>query len=648
MDGQKTPYIEVLKHGATRPLAAEPLYPWYSSRRFSIFITTFILAAIIGLTYVFIQPAIYQSDVTLLTIAPTPIDQQIEEINVQHVAIQGNVLTGQSLIKSTREVLSSLASDDIPDSISIRNMLSVSLVAETNLIKLVAEGENPGFLALLLNTLIDQYQTQRLQQIKTDTAETTNALQQQFELLGKKVDQKRHQIDAFRNQHNILSAGRDENQVAARLNGLTSSLNTAEEAEINTRAKLAAVNKAISRGRPVVPDTDKRSLANLEKRAQELSEQLTELDRRYTRQYMALQPNLRVIPEQLKRLQQEIRDQKFDGQNVVLSDAEQDYTAAHQAAIALRHEIEQYKQIATEFTRRFSEHEALVEDLTQLEESYREIRSRLTQIAVTQREKYPQFKVIEPAFKPNSPIRPDYYQNTGIVLGISLLLGLLAIWLFEFLKRDSEAENPAVARWSRISSNDPILHIRQGSVDKLENRDSSLAAQITAQEAVRELTLNELEQLLKASSSKGKVVITALLQGLSVSEISELSKVKINTAESNFNLPSSPSRLLPISKNLAELINNNINFDITENEAISLINCAAFDAQIIDRGCVSAESVRYSYINFLIRQGIKLVDLENLIGVLPSQVVTEYTQLADKTTRKNIAEINLIYPLLAY
>ncbi|SIS73808.1 GumC family protein [Neptunomonas antarctica] len=647
MDSQKLPCIEVLTHGSTTPFADESICPWYSSRRFQIFITTFILAAIIGLIYVFLQPAIYQSDVTLLTVAPTPIDQEIEEINIQHVAIQGNILTGQSLIQSTREILSSLASDDIPDPITLRNMLSVSLVAETNLIKLVAEGENPGFLALLLNTLIDQYQTQRLQQIKTDTAETTNALQQQFELLSEKVDLKRNQIDIFRNQHSILSAGRDENQVSARLNGLTRSLNTAEEAEINTRAKLAAVKKAISRGLPVVPDTDKRSLANLEQRAQELSENLTELDRRYTRQYMSLQPSLRVIPEQLKKLEQKIREQKIDGQNLVLSDAEQDYAAAHQAAIALRNEIEQYKKIATEFTRRFSEHEALVEDLTQLEESYREIQSRLTQIAVTQREKYPQFKVIEPAFQPNTPIRPDYYQNSGIVLALALLLGLLAILLFEFLKNDSRADNPAVARWSRITSNDPSLNIRQDTVDKLEYRNSRAATQMIAQEGVRALTLNELERLLKASSSKGQVVMTALLQGLSVREISELSKVKINTTESNFNVPGSPSRQLPISKKMAELIDNNIDFDITESEAISLINCAAFDAKIIDSSCVSAESIRYSYINFLIRQGIKLVDLEKVIGALPIQVVTEYTQLADKASQKKITEINLVHPLLA-
>ncbi|WP_372740775.1 hypothetical protein [Neptunomonas sp.] len=647
MESQNLPYIEVLTHGATKPLAAEPIYPWYSSRRFRIFVTTFILAAIIGLIYVFLQPAIYQSNVTLLTVAPSPIDQQTEEINVQHVAIQGNVLTGQSLLTSTREALSSLESDNIPDTISLRNMLSLSLVAETNLIKLVAEGENPGFLALFLNTLIDQYETQRLQQIKKDTAETTNALQQQFELLGEKVDQKRNQIDIFRNQHSILSAGRDENQVSARLNGLTSALNTAEEAEINAKAKLAAVKQAINSGLPVVPDADKRSLANLEERAQELSEQLTELDRRYTRQYMALQPNLRVVPEQLNKLKQEILQQKIVGQNIVLSEAEQDYTAAQQAAIELRREIEQYKQVATEFTRRFSEHEALVEDLTQLEESYRAIQSRLTQIAVIQREKFPQFQVIEPAFKPNSPIRPDYYQNTGIVLAVSLLLGLLAIWLFEFLKSDSAAENPAFASWSRIRSNEPGLNISQNTTDKLENRNSRSITQAIIQEGVRELTFNELQRLLEASSSKGQLVITALLQGLSLSEICNLSTTEINTADSHFDVPGSPNRQLPVSKKLAELINKNIDFDITESEAISLINCAAFDAQMTDSSCISAESVRYSYINFLIRQGITLVDLENVIGALPAQVVSEYMQLADKTPRKNITEINLVYPLLA-
>jgi len=51
-----------------------------------------------------------------------------------------------------------------------------------------------------------------------------------------------------------------------------------------------------------VSDEDQGSLRNLEKRLQELHEKLAELDKRFTRDYLRLQPTLKVIPEQIKNL----------------------------------------------------------------------------------------------------------------------------------------------------------------------------------------------------------------------------------------------------------------------------------------------------------------------------------------------------------
>lgn len=644
MEKQHPPFIDVLTQHQPSTTPAEPIYPWYTSRRFRIFISTFFITSIIGLMIVFLQTSIYQSSTTLLTVAPTSLDEDIKDINIQHVAIQANVLTSQSLINATREALAKLSNDDIPDPISLRTMLSVQLVADTNLIKLTAEGDDPGFLALFLNTLIDQYQIQRVQQINDDTANTTLALQQQLSLLVKDTEQKRNDIDIFRIQHNILSVGRDENQVAARLNGLTTSLNTAEADEINAKAKLDAIKKAISRGRPVVPNSDKRSLANLEKRAQELSEQLSELDRRYTRQYMALQPELRVIPEQLEKLRAEIRRQKIDGQNIVLSDAEQDYSAAYQATKALKNEIERYKDTATEFTRRFSEHEALVEDLAQLEDRYRETQARLTEIAVIQRDKYPQFKTIEPAFKPNKPIRPNYLLNSGFSLVLAFALGLVAIWLFEFLKKDSaRVTNPGIATWSRITNQDDKLNLQQNETDKLAYTQTR-PHQALSSHAERPLNINEVEQLFIVSSLKGQLVLSCLLQGLSLAEIYQLSKLTIDTQKNTFNTPIPPIRTLPLSKKLAELLHKITSLEFAENEVSSLISCAIYDADIQKTGHISAEDIRHNYIRYLLQQGIKIADLEKTIGPISSHILTEYEQSND---RQDLAAINLIYPLLA-
>ncbi|RLA38797.1 MAG: integrase, partial [Gammaproteobacteria bacterium] len=325
-----------------------------------------------------------------MTVAPSAVDQPGQEANIQHVAIQGNIITGQKLIELTRETLSSLTSISIPSAPVIHDMLFFEPVADTNLVELRAEGEDPEFLPLLLNTLTEQYQLYRREQIAVATAETSSALNDQFSTLTVKVEQKRDELDQFRSKHNILSVGRDENQVLTRLKGLTDSLNTANEAEVIASARLRAVKSAINKGESVVPDGDERTLANLEARAQELREEVDDLEKRYTPQYIELQPNLKNIPEQLAKIEEKIAGMKGKGRGVALAEAEENYYAARQVAAELERQVEDYKDTATEFTRRFAEHEALIEELAQLELLYRETQDRLIQIEVQQREKYPQ------------------------------------------------------------------------------------------------------------------------------------------------------------------------------------------------------------------------------------------------------------------
>lgn len=643
MESQQLPIIDVITQQP--PPQTQIIYPWYESKRFQIFLITFLLTSILGLIYVFLQPAIYQSNITLLTVAPPAIDQELTEINIQHVAIQGNILTSQALIQATRNALNSDDETNLPSVINLRKTLSVSMVPDTNLINLTAEGSDAGFLPLFLNELINQYKVQRNQQIKNESSNTSDALKQQVSALEEKIEHKRNDIDTFRNQHDILSTGRDENQVSARLNSLTAALNTAETEEINAQATLSAIKKAIGRGRPVVPDTDKRSLANLEKRAQELSEKLDELDRRYTRQYIALQPSLKVIPEQLKKLQREIRRHKINGQNIVLSDAEQDYGTAHQAAITLRHELEDYKQTATNFTRRFAEHEAMVEDLTQMELTLRETQLRLIQIDVLQREKHPQFNVIEPAFKTNQHVRPNYLQNSGIVLALSLIIGLLTIWLYEFLKRDGSPERPAMASWSRITTNDPNLNLQHNNQHSIENTHAT-PNHALSYKIPRQLSIAEVVNLLNASSSKGQLVLSALLQGLTIEEITQLKKLSFSDDMSSFNTPSNPIRTLPLSDRFSQLLSNNADINISEAEVTSLVSSAAYDAEIVEPSTLSADSIRQSYIMFLLQQGIKLADLEKVIGALPTHIINEFTNTAKTIKRNSLENISLIYPAL--
>lgn len=86
--------------GSYSPLPNDHV-PWFRSRRFVIFVVSFFLCITVSLSYVFSRPAIYLSSATLLTVAKTAIDQVSGDIDIQHVAIQKQVLLGSELLAET-------------------------------------------------------------------------------------------------------------------------------------------------------------------------------------------------------------------------------------------------------------------------------------------------------------------------------------------------------------------------------------------------------------------------------------------------------------------------------------------------------------------------------------------------------------------
>ena len=254
----------------------------------------------------------------------------------------------------------------------IQTLLTVEPVPETNLVEISAEGSNSRFLPLLINTWIDVYLDARAEEVKQLAGSTQLIVEDEVEGLAEKVASARIELEKFRKNNDISSTGREENEALARLKGLTDSLNKANEDEIKARAHLNAVKTSISRGKAIVPEDEKASLTDLEKRLQDMRDKLAELDKKFTRDYLDLQPDLKSIPEQIKTLETEVQYRRQHGQSLVLNDAEMAYAAAQQTTRELRAQLDEHKQHASAFTSKFTQHEALKTDLEGLEKLYRD------------------------------------------------------------------------------------------------------------------------------------------------------------------------------------------------------------------------------------------------------------------------------------
>ena len=631
--------------------------PTGRSRRLAVFLLTFIICLVIGLFLNYTRQAIYRSSASLLTVAPPGVDQRGAEADIQHVAIQRHRMLSLPLLEAVAKKIGSESLDDertMPSVSQLQPMLDVVPVPETNLVELRAEGPDAALLPRLVNAWVNTYLERRSEEIRQMTEETTNSLLEQYEGLGRKLSVKRQALDEFRQNNEILSMARDENQVLARLNGLNKSLNTAIEEEIKAKARLDAIMAAIERGQTVVPDQDKRSLTQMETRAQELREQLAELDRRYTREFLSLSPELKVIPEQLAELEKKIRRQHNQGRNIVVTIAEQEYAAALQTTAVLRQELEDHKFKATEFTAIFAEHEAHVEDLARLEELYRLAEERQVQIEVQNRQKYPQVMVVDWAFMPTKPVWPPYLRDTGFIFAGSLLVALFMVWLIDFLSTKREIEHPA-------SPIDITIYPGEGAAAIEQNKQSTLLESTSsprlAWPSARQLSEPEVSILYEAADATTKQLIFLLLNSVSADELLLIDREHIDLVGGKIKVPGHSRREIPLPAIMSGLFTKNGASFLAwkeqeggmpdREELDARIQLAALAGKLSDSDRVTAQALRHTYLVYLVRQGIRLAELERIVGTIPSKALLDYSQYSPNEADKSADQISSVYPLFS-
>ncbi len=628
--------------------------PWFRSHRLIIFVIVFLVSAVISLSYNYSRPAIYRSSATLLTSAMTAVDRESGAADIQHVAIQKQILLGHELIAETLSRLKASTTADAELKLTpadIQNFLNVEPVTDTNLVEIRAEGTDPEFLPRLVNTWVDVYLDARAEEIKKLTGNTTHIIEDELKGLTEKINSKRTELEDFRKINDISSTGRNENEPLARLNGLNDSLNKASEDEVIAKANLDAIKLAISHDQAVVPAQDQGSLQNLETRLQELKEKLAEFDKKFTRDYLDKQPTLKIIPEQIKKLEAEIENKRQYGKKIVQTEAENNYVAAQQTVKEIRAQLDESKKQAAAFTSKFTEHEALKTDLEGLEKLYRETQERLVQIETSQREKYPQVSVIDRAYVSFDPIRPYYSRDALIALVSSILLGLFSVWIFDYLTR--KQEQPAAITLSGIHMYNPaaadMLSYQKTAAMPLEQKQTNtLASPIH-----KELSSHQLRILLNASNLKGKQLISLLLSGLSLDEAASLKTGQIDLEMATINVAGSMPRTLGISNSLKALFAQSgghpawdADNPIASDDLTATLLCAAVDSGLPNPGEITAEAIRHSYITYLVRQGLRLSDLEQITGYLEPSVISSYSAYSPPQQGRGIDDIELLHPAL--
>jgi uncharacterized protein involved in exopolysaccharide biosynthesis len=657
------------------PVGSEPAHHQVTAKRnryrLGIFGAVFILSALVGLSYTFMRPEVYQSTATLLIAAPavaspvsanatapaapaSSVDRTGGVTDAHQVAV---MLTSQDLLAHLHErlVAAGMPRESLPDSVAgLHRRLEAIPFEDANMVELHTRGPQREQLPILLTTWIKLYLEAYADTEKTAAASTVTALQQQLQELEPKVAEKRRALEQFRQHHDIVSLQGDENQQLAQLKGLQESLSKAIDQEAIAKARLEASKTAIAQGETVLRSKDQTEISQLETQAAQLRSQLKQLGERFTPKYMTMDPEIVAMTTKLEQLTRQIADSRQQSQRLAVAEAEQALNKAQRTVVDLQRQLDTQKRTALTFTARFAEHKALQEALTQLEQLYQQTQTRLAQEEVAHQYNFPQVTVLSQPTLPDAPSYPNYPQDAGISLVASLLLGILAVGLYELLNRSPKPiATPSESRayFYAIPENKRIT---------LAEAEVLPAARPALEHQPRELSAAEVRLLLEVADQAGWLFIALLLSGLSVEEAAALRWEHVDLSADTLHVPGVNARALPLvgllreelaaqaaehPANSAPLLQQQGHL-LTVDDLQALLTCLAHDAGLTEPDEVNPQQLRHTYLAFLVRQGARLTELERVAGHLPPTVLAAYRAFAPPDPARSLEQIEWVYPVL--
>jgi integrase len=401
-------------------------------------------------------------------------------------------------------------------------------------------------------------------------------------------------------------------------------------------------------------------LANLEQRASQIREELRDLERGFTPDYLAKDPKVITQRVRLAELERQIVAQRAASQQTAIVEAQEELASAQGASARIQSQMLSTRQEATQFNARFNEYKARQDELGELETAYRDAVQRRAKLEASERARTPTTTVLEAATTPHQAWRPLYWRDTALAIGGSLALALLVMWLVELLNRP-EAQ-PAVV----LIQPQPGALLYEATPQVLANRSAPAMSLGTAEPTLlprpttfpRELRADEAAALIGASDDEIRLVMGLLLSGVTLDEALELRWSDVDLARGTLRAGGESGRELYLGAALrrlletapkvpeSEMLVRPAGHPATRDSVDAQVLGAAHDAAIEDAPQVTSACLRHTYIAFLMRQGIRFADLTRLVGPLPAEAISAYSALSPTGARRDFAQIQVLYPAL--
>ena len=369
---------------------------------------------------------------------------------------------------------------------SFRGSLRVTLATNTHIVEVHYRSPDKDLAATVVNTLMDTYKENNFKSRFDSTMQASDWLKKQLVDLEMKVETSQEKLVRYQKEHEILGIDEKQNITTAKLDELNKALTAAESermdkesvyrlvqsGDADTIASAASVLEAAGTG----AQSASSLLESLRAKEADVKIQAAELSTQFGPSY----PKVAQLNNQLR----EIDSQILAETRKVAGKIRGQYMAALQRENMLHDALEKQKQEANKLNESAIQYSILKRDLESYRTLYEGLLEKMKEAGVSAGLKSNNFRIVDVARVPTSPIEPNVPRNLAFALMLGLTSGVGLAFLLEGLDNTVRTTEQA----QLISGLPPLGMIPMGSRTARDGADSKRLVIASSKEAVELVT----------------------------------------------------------------------------------------------------------------------------------------------------------------
>jgi polysaccharide biosynthesis transport protein len=367
-----------------------------------------------------------------------------------------------------------------------RGNLKVTLSPNTHIIKVSFRSPDKDLTANVVNTLMSTYAENNFKSRFDSTMQASDWLSKQLVDLQMKVETSQEKLVRYQKEHEILGIDEKQNITTAKLDELNKALTAAESERMDKESvyrlvqagdadTIASAASVLDSAGPAGQSAS-ALLEGLRSKQADVTIQVAELSTQFGPSY----PRVAQLNGQLK----EIDTQILGESKKVAGKIRGQYMAALQRENMLHDALEKQKQEANKLNESAIQYSILKRDLESYRQLYEGLMEKMKEAGVSAGLKSNNFRIVDIARVPTSPIEPNVPRNLAFALMLGLSSGVGLAFLLEGLDNTVRTTEQA----QMISGFAPLGMIPLGSRTAREGANSKRLVIATSKEAVELVT----------------------------------------------------------------------------------------------------------------------------------------------------------------